>query len=165
YPLPFVLAPASEVNLLHLEYFWFSGRMIVFDLAYDVQIRVIFLSRIFLAIGKKGVLLEDIRDTDLFLYRSCKEILNMDAEIVDQDVLGLTFVCEVESLGSRREMELCPNGKYIVVDSKNREYYKYLEPNLLDIHLDDKQEEDMLMSTLNCSPVTDQHGNNRDNGS
>jgi len=47
----------------------------------------------------------------------------MDAEIVDQDVLGLTFFCEVESLGSRREMELCPNGKYIVVDSKNREYY------------------------------------------
>ncbi|KAG5631620.1 hypothetical protein H5410_003337 [Solanum commersonii] len=82
----------------------------------------------------------------------------MDVELVDQDVLGLTFVCEVESLCSRRQIELRPNGKDIVVDSKNMEYYvkawslllhifikmtkeeKYLEPNLLDIHLDDKQE-------------------------
>ncbi|WMV09553.1 hypothetical protein MTR67_002938 [Solanum verrucosum] len=47
----------------------------------------------------------------------------MDAEIVDQDGLGLTFVCEGESLGLRREIELFPNGKAIVVDSKNMEYY------------------------------------------
>ncbi|WMV09549.1 hypothetical protein MTR67_002934 [Solanum verrucosum] len=59
----------------------------------------------------------------MFLYRSCKEILNMDIELVDQDVLGLTFVCEVESLCSRRQIELRPNGKDIVVDSKNMEYY------------------------------------------
>uniref|UniRef100_M1DWN4 HECT-type E3 ubiquitin transferase n=1 Tax=Solanum tuberosum TaxID=4113 RepID=M1DWN4_SOLTU len=97
--------------------------MSVLALAYDVQIGDIFLSPIFLAIGKKGVLFEDIRDADPFLYRSCKEILNMDAEIVDQDVLGLAFVCEVKSLGSRREMELCRNGKDIAVDSKNMEYY------------------------------------------
>ncbi|KAG5631550.1 hypothetical protein H5410_003267 [Solanum commersonii] len=36
YLLPFVLAAASEVNVLHLEYFQFSGRMIVLALAYDV---------------------------------------------------------------------------------------------------------------------------------
>ncbi|KAH0716053.1 hypothetical protein KY290_006859 [Solanum tuberosum] len=45
---------------------------------------------------------------------------------VDQDVLALTFVCEVESLGVRREIELCPNGKDIVVDSKNWETYVHL---------------------------------------
>ncbi|WMV09278.1 hypothetical protein MTR67_002663 [Solanum verrucosum] len=42
---------------------------------------------------------------------------------MDQDVLGLTFVFEVESLGSKREIDLCPNGKNIIVDSKNMEYY------------------------------------------
>ncbi|KAG5632002.1 hypothetical protein H5410_003719 [Solanum commersonii] len=40
---------------------------------------------------------------------------------------------------------------------------KYLEPNLLDIHLDDKQEEAMLMSNLDRGPVTDQCGSERDN--
>ncbi|KAH0765124.1 hypothetical protein KY285_000995 [Solanum tuberosum] len=74
----------------------------------------------------KGVLLEEIRDADPFLYHSCKEILNMDAEIVDQDALNLTFVCEVESLGSRKEIKLCPNGKDIIVESKNMTYYVIL---------------------------------------
>ncbi|KAH0745041.1 hypothetical protein KY285_006698 [Solanum tuberosum] len=117
---------ASEVNPLHLDYFRFSGRMIALALAYDVQIRVVFDRVFFLQLAGNGVLLEDIRDTDPFLYRSCKEILQMDAKIVDQDVLALTFVCEVESLGVKREIELCPNGKDIVVDSKNRESYVHL---------------------------------------
>ncbi|WMV33390.1 hypothetical protein MTR67_026775 [Solanum verrucosum] len=121
--LPFVLAGAFEVNPLHLEYFRFSGRMTALALAYDVQIGVVFYRIFFLQLAGKGVLLEDIRDADPFLYCGCKEILNMDAKTVDQDVLGLTFVCEVESLGLRREIELCPNGKDTVVDSKNMETY------------------------------------------
>ncbi|WMV46605.1 hypothetical protein MTR67_039990 [Solanum verrucosum] len=97
--------------------------MTTLALAYDIQI-IAFLCHIFLWIlPGKGILLEDISDADPFLYRNFHEILNMDAEIMDQDVLGLTFVFEVESLGSRRELELCPNGKVIVVDSNNREYY------------------------------------------
>ncbi|KAG5599432.1 hypothetical protein H5410_030802 [Solanum commersonii] len=121
--LPSVLAAASEVNLLHLEYFWFFGRMTVLALAYDVQIRVVFDRIFFLQLAGKGVLLEDIRDADPFLYHGCKEVLNMDAKTKDQDVLGLTFVCEVESLGLRREIELCRNGKDTVVDNKNMETY------------------------------------------
>ncbi|KAG5631989.1 hypothetical protein H5410_003706 [Solanum commersonii] len=130
-------------------------------LAYDVQIRVVFCHI-------------------HFCKCSCHEILNIDTEIMDQDVLGVAFVFEVELFGLRREIELCTNGKEIVVDSKNREHYaylliqhhyvtsiveqvkawclllyvfikmkkeeKYLEPNLLDIYLDEKQEEAMLMS-------------------
>ncbi|WMV45944.1 hypothetical protein MTR67_039329 [Solanum verrucosum] len=74
-------------------------------------------NKVLYAIGMK----EEIWDTDPFLNRSYKEIMNMDAEIVDKNVLGLTFLFEVESLGSRREMELCPDGKDIIVDSKNME--------------------------------------------
>ncbi|KAM3323872.1 hypothetical protein P3S67_005023 [Capsicum chacoense] len=33
------------------------------------------------------------------------------------------FVSDVEELGSRKEIELCPNGKDTIVDSKNREVY------------------------------------------
>ncbi|KAG5631963.1 hypothetical protein H5410_003680 [Solanum commersonii] len=42
---------------------------------------------------------------------------------------------------------------------------KYSEPNLLYIHLDDKQEEAMLMSNMDRGSVTDQCGNERDNDS
>ncbi|KAG5619691.1 hypothetical protein H5410_004909 [Solanum commersonii] len=105
----------------------------------------------------------------------------MDIEIVDDDVLGLTIIFEVESLCSRREIELYPKGKDIIVESKNMKYSvkpwsvllyilikmtkeeKYLELNLQDIHLADKQEEAMLMSNLDRDPVTDQCGSERDN--
>ncbi|KAG5599437.1 hypothetical protein H5410_030807 [Solanum commersonii] len=101
----------NQVILLHLDYFWFSSRMTVLALAYDLQIGVGFDRVFFLQLDGNGVLLEDIRDADPFLYRGYKEILNMDAETLDQDVLGLAFVCEVESLGLRREIELFPMGK------------------------------------------------------
>ncbi|KAJ1427147.1 Ubiquitin-like domain superfamily [Sesbania bispinosa] len=39
------------------------------------------------------------------------------------DALGLTFVREVEELGHRKVVELCPGGKNIVVNSKNRGKY------------------------------------------
>ncbi|KAG5632008.1 hypothetical protein H5410_003725 [Solanum commersonii] len=99
YLLPFVLAATSEVNLLHLEYFQFFGRMSALALAYDVQIEAIFYCVFFLQLARK-----------------------------------------VELLGSRREIELYPNGKDIVVDNKNMEY-------------DDR------------GPVTNQCGNDRDNDS
>jgi len=47
----------------------------------------------------------------------------MDSEFVDSEALGLTFVSEVEELGSRRVVELRPGGKEIVVNSQNRKDY------------------------------------------
>ncbi|XP_042514494.1 E3 ubiquitin-protein ligase UPL5 isoform X2 [Macadamia integrifolia] len=60
---------------------------------------------------------------DPCFYSSCKMILEMDANFLDSDALGLTFVREIEELGSRRVVELCPGGKGIVVNSRNRERY------------------------------------------
>ncbi|XP_024443406.1 E3 ubiquitin-protein ligase UPL5 isoform X2 [Populus trichocarpa] len=65
----------------------------------------------------------DIRDADPCLYNSCKQILQRDPEFIDSNALGLTFVREVEELGSIKVVELCPGGKGIVVNSKNREKY------------------------------------------
>ncbi|KAF3676788.1 E3 ubiquitin-protein ligase UPL5 [Capsicum annuum] len=115
--------PDSKVNPAHLEYFRFYGRMIALALMHGVQIEVVFDRVFFLQLSGKGVSLQDIRDSDPILYNSYKQILDMDPEMVDQDVLGLTFVTELEVLGSRKEIELCPNGKDTVVDSKNREVY------------------------------------------
>ncbi|KAL3357195.1 hypothetical protein AABB24_017734 [Solanum stoloniferum] len=114
---------ASKVNPLHLNYFCFSGRMIALTLMHKVQIGVVFDRTFFLQLAGKDITLEDVRDADPPFYKSCKEILEMDPEMVDGDNLGLRFICDIESMGSRKGIELCPNGKDTIVDSKNREKY------------------------------------------
>ncbi|KAE8728856.1 E3 ubiquitin-protein ligase UPL5 [Hibiscus syriacus] len=115
--------PASKVDPMHLEYFRFAGRVIALALMHKVQVGVVF-DRVFIQqLAGMHISLEDIREADPFLYSSCKKILEMDAEFIDSDVLGLTFVREVEELGSRRIVELCGDGKNIVVNSRNRQEY------------------------------------------
>ncbi|KAL5701587.1 HECT-type E3 ubiquitin transferase [Ranunculus cassubicifolius] len=104
--------PASHVESLHLDYFGFC-----------VQIGVVFDRVFFLQLAGNHVSLEDIRDADPCLYMSCKRILEMDADFLDSDGLGLTFVREIEELGSRRVVELCQGGKSIYPNSKNRQEY------------------------------------------
>ncbi|KAL3643334.1 hypothetical protein CASFOL_014149 [Castilleja foliolosa] len=115
--------PASAVDPLDGKYFNFVGKVIALALMHKVQVGIIFDRVFFLQLAGHAITLEDIRDADPFLYRSCKQILEMDAEAVDQDVLGLTFVHEIEELGTRRLIELCPDGKSVVVNSKNRRQY------------------------------------------
>lgn len=109
---------------MHLEYFSFAGRVIALALMHKVQVGIV-LDRVFFQqlAGNFLISLEDIQDADPCLYSSCKQILEMDAEFIDSDALGLTFVREVEELGSRRVVELCTGGKSIVVNSKNRKDY------------------------------------------
>ena len=109
---------------MHLDYFGFSGRVIALALMHKVQIGIVF-DRVFFQqlAGNSSLSLEDIRDADPFLYNSCKQILQMDAEFIDSDALGLTFSREVEELGSRRPVDLCEGGKNIIVNSRNREEY------------------------------------------
>lgn len=120
--------PASMVNPMHLDYFKFAGRVMALALMHKVHVGLVF-DRVFFQqlAGNSLISLEDIRDADPCLYNSCKQILQMDAEFIDSDALGLTFVREIEELGSRTVVELCPGGKSIVVNSKNRgEYVKLL---------------------------------------
>ncbi|XP_069145086.1 E3 ubiquitin-protein ligase UPL5-like isoform X1 [Solanum lycopersicum] len=111
--------PASKVDPLHLEYFIFSGRMIALALLYKVQISIVLDLVFFLQLAGEDISFEDIRDEDPYLYNGCKKILEMDTKMVDED----TFVCEDEELGSRKMMELCPNGKNTMVNSENRNNY------------------------------------------
>ncbi|CAL5346191.1 unnamed protein product [Camellia sinensis] len=113
----------SKVDPLHLEYFSFSGRVIALALMHKVQVGIVFDRVFFLQLAGKDISLEDIHDADPCLFNSCNKILEMDAEMVDSDALGLTFVREVEELGSRKIVELCAGGKSISVNSRNREEY------------------------------------------
>ncbi|XP_047163279.1 LOW QUALITY PROTEIN: E3 ubiquitin-protein ligase UPL5-like [Vigna umbellata] len=115
--------PASKVHPRHLEYFRFVGRVIALALLERVQVGIVFDRVFFVQLAGIRVSLEDIRDADPCLYRSCKQILEMDADFIDSDALGLTFVRELEELGCREVVELCPGGKNIVFNSQNREHY------------------------------------------
>ncbi|KAK7359866.1 hypothetical protein VNO77_01831 [Canavalia gladiata] len=115
--------PASKVHRVHLEYFRFSGRIIALALMKKLQVGIVFDRVFFTQLAGNYVTLEDIRNADPYLYRSCEQILEMDADFIDSDALGLTFVREVEELGHRNVVELCPGGKNLVVNSKNREKF------------------------------------------
>ncbi|XP_074307434.1 E3 ubiquitin-protein ligase UPL5-like isoform X2 [Silene latifolia] len=92
--------PASKIDPLHLQYFQFAAG--------------------------RNVTVEDIKDADPCIYKSCKQILEMDPEFLDSDALFLTFVTETEELGSKEVVELCSGGHDIIVNSKNREEYVHL---------------------------------------
>jgi len=115
--------PASKVDPLHPEYFRFSGRVVALALMHKVQVGIVFDRVFFLQLAGKSVCLEDIQDADPCMYNSCKKLLEMDAEMVDSDALGLTFVQEVEELGCRKIVELCPGGRTLAVNSQNRDEY------------------------------------------
>ncbi|KAD4982312.1 hypothetical protein R6Q59_001890 [Mikania micrantha] len=115
--------PASKVDPLHLRYFKFAGRVIALALMHKVPVGIMFDRTFFLQLAGMTISLEDIKDADPYFYSSCKQILDMDPVIVDQDALGLTFVHEIEELGSMKVVELFTNGKNIVVNSRNRKEY------------------------------------------
>ncbi|KAI4312413.1 hypothetical protein MLD38_037223 [Melastoma candidum] len=112
-----------KVDPLHLKYFKFSGRMMALAVMHKVQVGIVLDCLFVLQLTGIQVILEDIRDADPFLYSSCRQILEMDAEFIDSDALGLTFVTEIEELGLRKVIELYPQGKSTVVNSKNRSTY------------------------------------------
>ncbi|XP_028768366.1 E3 ubiquitin-protein ligase UPL5 isoform X2 [Neltuma alba] len=104
----FLPNPASKVHPLHLDYFTFSGRVIALALMHRVQVGIVLDRVFFMQLAGTYITLEDIQDADPYLYGSCKQILEMDADFIDSDALGLTFVREVEELGHMKVVELCP---------------------------------------------------------
>ncbi|KAI3952605.1 hypothetical protein MKW92_035032 [Papaver armeniacum] len=90
--------------------------MIALALMHKVQVGITFDRVFFLQLAGGVISLEDIRDADPAMYKSCKTILEMDADSVDSDALGLTFAREFEEFGSRRVVELCPGGDSIFVN-------------------------------------------------
>ena len=73
----------------------FAGRMIA-ALMHRIHVGVFFDRTLFLRLTGRSLILDDIADTDPSLHKSCKQILEMDPSLVDSNVLGLTFVREVE---------------------------------------------------------------------
>ncbi|GJR13128.1 E3 ubiquitin protein ligase UPL5-like protein [Tanacetum coccineum] len=108
---------------MHLKYFIFAGRVIALALMRKMQVGVVFGRAFFLQLAGINVSLEDIKDADTYLYSSCKQILDMDHCVTDQDVLDLTIIWEVEELGSKKVVELLPDGNFFRVNSVNRKDY------------------------------------------
>lgn len=113
----------SEVDPKHRDYFRVCGRVIALSLMHKVQVGIGFDRVLFMQLAGHRIQLEDIKDTDPVLYRSCKHILEMDTDLIDSDALSLTFVREYEELGSRKKVELIPGGESIKLNSTNRDVY------------------------------------------
>uniref|UniRef100_A0A0D9XF08 HECT-type E3 ubiquitin transferase n=1 Tax=Leersia perrieri TaxID=77586 RepID=A0A0D9XF08_9ORYZ len=103
------------------RFFVNEGRIIGLALMHRLQVGITLDRTLFLHLAGRSIKLEDISDADPFLYNSCKEILGMDAALVDG--LALTFSRDVNELGSRKTIELCSGGKDLPVNISNREHY------------------------------------------
>lgn len=119
----FLNAAASGADPLHLKYCDFAGRMIGLALTHNVQVGILLDRTLFSWLAGRPITLDDIADADPTMYTSCKKILEMDPDLVDSDVLGLTFAREVIVFGYPEVMELLPGGRDVTVDSKNRGQY------------------------------------------
>ncbi|RZC75841.1 hypothetical protein C5167_001046 [Papaver somniferum] len=117
FPNPAQLKPEQ------LDLFGFCGRVIALAVMHRVQVGISFDHVFSLQLAGKEISSEDIQCADPIMYRSCKKTLEMDADFVDSDAMGLTFVREIEEFGSKKTVELCPGGNNIVVNSKNKEQY------------------------------------------
>ncbi|KAI3871415.1 hypothetical protein MKW98_024584 [Papaver atlanticum] len=73
-------------------FFGFCGRVIALAVLHKVQVGIAFDRVFFLQLAGEKISLEDIRCADPIMYSSCKNILEMDADFVDSDAMGLTFV-------------------------------------------------------------------------
>ncbi|KAI3857642.1 hypothetical protein MKW98_028906 [Papaver atlanticum] len=116
----------AKVTSQQLKFYHLCGRVIALALMHKVELGIAFDRVFFLQLAEENISLEDIKCADPIMYKSCKDILEMDADLVDSDVMGLTFVREIEDFGSRKTVELCPGGMNIVVNSNNREQYVHL---------------------------------------
>ncbi|WMV57886.1 hypothetical protein MTR67_051271 [Solanum verrucosum] len=76
---------------IHLEY------LPAVALMHKIQLGVVFVRVFFLQLAGDGISLKDIRDADPTLYSSCKQIIEMNLETVDQDILSLTFAYMLKS--------------------------------------------------------------------
>ncbi|KAI3936653.1 hypothetical protein MKX01_034082 [Papaver californicum] len=104
----------AQVKSQRLKFFAFCGRLIALALMHGVKLGIAFDRVFFLQLAEEKIFLEDIQCAEPIMYKSCKNILEMDADHVDSDVMGLTFE------------NLCPGGINIVVNSKNREQYVHI---------------------------------------
>ncbi|KAI3836912.1 hypothetical protein MKW98_005245 [Papaver atlanticum] len=111
------------MDMRQLDYFTFCGRMVALALTYEVQVGITFDRAFFKQLSGEVISLEDVCQADPFLYNSCRNILDMDADFVDSDAMALTFVKENEEFGTTKTVELCHNGNSIAVNSNNREEY------------------------------------------
>ena len=91
-------AKESGVNPGHLSDFNFCGHVIGLALMHRVQIDMVLAQTFFKQLVGFSISWEYIQDADPFLFSSCKKILETDSDSLDKDVLGLTFVTEVEEL-------------------------------------------------------------------
>ncbi|KAI3915259.1 hypothetical protein MKX01_035518 [Papaver californicum] len=106
----------AQVMSQRLKLFAFCGRVIALALMHEVKL---------------GIAFDRTYDVQIqSCIRAAKNILEMDADLLDSDVMGLTFVREIEEFGSRKTVELCSGGINIVVCwiclESNREQYVHL---------------------------------------
>jgi len=110
--------PKSHVEVDHLRYFKFIGRMIgkaIFD---ECLLECYFVKSLYKIMTGETLALSDLEDYDNEFYNNMKWCLDNDV-----DCLMTQFVAETDYFGKKQEVELVENGKNIQVNNENKREY------------------------------------------
>jgi E3 ubiquitin-protein ligase HUWE1 len=110
--------PKSHVEVQHLSYFKFIGRMVgkaIFD---ECLLECYFVKSLYKIMTGEALCFSDLEDFDNAFYNNMKWCLENDVEC-----LMTTFVAETDYFGKPLEVELIENGKNITVSNLNKRDY------------------------------------------
>lgn len=111
--------PLSGVNVEHLSYFRFIGRIIAVAIYHQRFLDAFFVSSFYKALLKKKPSLVDMESIDADVHRSLVWMLENDIT----GILDLTMTVDDNRFGEIVTVELCPNGANIEVTEENKHEY------------------------------------------
>ena len=121
--ISYQINPSSGIaNELHLEYFFFLGRVLGKALFDQHNVSAHFTQTIYKHIIGWPITVEDIEYVDAQVYRSLKDIEETD----DVEMLYLNFTTAIEVFGETQTIELVPDGENVDVTDDNKQEYIHL---------------------------------------
>lgn len=116
----YMINPSSYINIEHLDYFKFVGRLIA-KAIYDNKLLDCFFTRAFYKhILGKQVKYNDLESEDPSFYQSLVFLLENPVDVIGNDI---TFSLEVTEFGKYEVRDLKPNGRNLAVTEENKREY------------------------------------------
>jgi hypothetical protein len=140
--------PASNVNIDHLSYFKFVGRVIALAIYNEQLLDCYFTRSLYKHILGIPISYHDIESIDPEYYKNLKWMLDNSIE----GVVDYTFTQEIEEYGSRKTVELKEGGKNIPVTDENKMEYVKLATELKMTKLIEQQLTAFLSSFFEIIP-------------
>lgn len=119
--------PLSSVNPSHLEYFRFCGVVVGLAVYSDIPLDIHFTRSVYRHMIGVEPVFRDVESIDPEVFQNLQKLIAMDIK-ADMDI---DFSVTVERFGQTETVELCPEGRDILLTNENKKEYIRLRSALL----------------------------------